>query len=241
MRERVRTKHRDVEILAMYALFCWAVDVNTCISLNHVFPENALLNFQINMWSPAWKGFQKKSSAIGLNLLRSSSEKMGGISGGNKLPLRLVLGYGLGHVFNDVCASLWFTYLLIFLQKVNSPFSDPVHHAIQWLTCIFVYTYTIYSKTNTNWIICMSNHFWELFWEREALFCPNQSHFFATNNACFLSNDVFWWNDPFFWFDFFANHVHFWKSIFTASKNKDKLKKMLRCWSSIQLTQVRGS
>jgi len=43
---------------------------------------------------------------------------MGGISGGNKLPIRLVLGYGLGHVFNDVCASLWFTYLLIFLQKV---------------------------------------------------------------------------------------------------------------------------
>ena len=134
------------------------------------------------MWSPAWKGFQKKSSAIGLNLLRSSSEKMGGISGGNKLPIRLVLGYGLGHVFNDVCASLWFTYLLIFLQKVNSPFSDPVHHAIQWLTCIFVYTYTIYSKTNTNWIMCMSNHFWELFWEREALFCPNRSHF--CNEQC---------------------------------------------------------
>jgi len=35
-----------------------------------------------------------------------------------KLPFRLVLGYGLGHVFNDICASLWFTYLLIFLQKV---------------------------------------------------------------------------------------------------------------------------
>jgi len=35
-----------------------------------------------------------------------------------KLPFCLVLGYGLGHVFNDICASLWFTYLLIFLQKV---------------------------------------------------------------------------------------------------------------------------
>jgi len=35
-----------------------------------------------------------------------------------KLPFRQVLGYGLGHVFNDICASLWFTYLLIFLQKV---------------------------------------------------------------------------------------------------------------------------
>ena len=39
-----------------------------------------------------------------------------------KLPFRQVLGYGLGHVFNDICASLWFTYLLIFLQKVNNSF-----------------------------------------------------------------------------------------------------------------------
>ena len=38
--------------------------------------------------------------------------------GSPRLPLRQVLGYGLGHVFNDICASLWFTYLLIFLQKV---------------------------------------------------------------------------------------------------------------------------
>ena len=39
--------------------------------------------------------------------------------GSPRLPLRQVLGYGLGHVFNDICASLWFTYLLIFLQKVD--------------------------------------------------------------------------------------------------------------------------
>jgi len=29
-----------------------------------------------------------------------------------------IIGYGLGHVFNDVCASMWFTYLLLFFQKV---------------------------------------------------------------------------------------------------------------------------
>ena len=47
-----------------------------------------------------------------------------------KLPFRLVLGYGLGHVFNDVCASLWFTYLLIFLQKVSTYISlHPANHA----------------------------------------------------------------------------------------------------------------
>ena len=186
------------------------------------------------MWSPAWQGFQKKSSAIELNLLRFSCEKMGGISGEKKLPLRLVLGYGLGHVFNDVCASLWFTYLLIFLQKVNSPFSDPVHHAIQWLTCIFVYTYTIYSKTNTNWIMCMSNHFWELFWEREALFCPNQSHFLQRTMHVFYQMMFSDGMSPFFLFDFFANHVHFWKSIFTPSENKYK-KNWLRKYSGVEV------
>jgi Na+/melibiose symporter-like transporter len=36
-----------------------------------------------------------------------------------RLPMRQVIGYGLGHVFNDICASLWFTYLLLFLQKVH--------------------------------------------------------------------------------------------------------------------------
>jgi len=29
-----------------------------------------------------------------------------------------IFGYGLGHVFNDICASMWFTYLLLFFQKV---------------------------------------------------------------------------------------------------------------------------
>ena len=138
--ENVCAQSKEMEVLAMYALFCWCWRkhlylVELCI------PTNALLNFQIKMWSPAWKGFQKKSSALGLNLLRSSSEKMGGISGGNKLPIRLVLGYGLGHVFNDVCASLWFTYLLIFLQKVNSPFSDPVHHAMTYMY-LYLWLYT---------------------------------------------------------------------------------------------------
>ncbi|KAL1448796.1 hypothetical protein WDU94_000056 [Cyamophila willieti] len=28
------------------------------------------------------------------------------------------LAYGLGHVFNDICAALWFSYSLIFLQNV---------------------------------------------------------------------------------------------------------------------------
>ena len=30
-----------------------------------------------------------------------------------------IIGYGLGHVCNDICASMWFTYLLLFFQKVT--------------------------------------------------------------------------------------------------------------------------
>lgn len=35
-----------------------------------------------------------------------------------KLPLHLKLAYGTGHVLNDICASMWFTYLLVFFHLV---------------------------------------------------------------------------------------------------------------------------
>ncbi|XP_030766069.1 major facilitator superfamily domain-containing protein 12-like [Sitophilus oryzae] len=35
-----------------------------------------------------------------------------------RLPLKVYLAYGMGHVLNDVCASMWFTYLLVFLHLV---------------------------------------------------------------------------------------------------------------------------
>ena len=34
------------------------------------------------------------------------------------LPLYRKLAYGVGHVFNDMCASMWFTYLLVFFHFV---------------------------------------------------------------------------------------------------------------------------
>jgi Na+/melibiose symporter-like transporter len=35
-----------------------------------------------------------------------------------RLPLKLRLAYGIGHVLNDICASMWFTYLLVFFHIV---------------------------------------------------------------------------------------------------------------------------
>lgn len=35
-----------------------------------------------------------------------------------RLPLKSKLAYGVGHVLNDVCASMWFTYLLVYFHLV---------------------------------------------------------------------------------------------------------------------------
>jgi len=35
-----------------------------------------------------------------------------------KLSIFRKLAYGVGHVFNDLCASMWFTYLVLFYHKV---------------------------------------------------------------------------------------------------------------------------
>jgi len=36
----------------------------------------------------------------------------------DRLSISRKLGYGLGHILNDLCASMWFTYLLLFFHKV---------------------------------------------------------------------------------------------------------------------------
>jgi hypothetical protein len=33
-----------------------------------------------------------------------------------------IIGYGTGHIFNDICASMWFTYFLLFFQEVRTVF-----------------------------------------------------------------------------------------------------------------------
>ena len=34
------------------------------------------------------------------------------------LPWKRKIGYGMGHILNDLCASMWFTYLLLFFHRV---------------------------------------------------------------------------------------------------------------------------
>lgn len=35
-----------------------------------------------------------------------------------RLPTKLKLSYGVGHVLNDLCASMWFSYMLLYMHKV---------------------------------------------------------------------------------------------------------------------------
>ena len=35
-----------------------------------------------------------------------------------RISLRTKFGYGTGHIMNDMCASMWFTYCLLFFNKV---------------------------------------------------------------------------------------------------------------------------
>lgn len=37
-----------------------------------------------------------------------------------RLPILQKIAYGVGHIFNDLCANCWFSYLLIFMTKVMS-------------------------------------------------------------------------------------------------------------------------
>ena len=37
----------------------------------------------------------------------------------NRLTWKKKVGYGLGHILNDLCASMWFTYLLLFFHQVR--------------------------------------------------------------------------------------------------------------------------
>ncbi len=44
---------------------------------------------------------------------------LGSVGGGDgAIPWRIRLAYGTGHILNDLCASMWFTYLLLFFHKV---------------------------------------------------------------------------------------------------------------------------
>ncbi len=37
---------------------------------------------------------------------------------GGSLPFLQRLSYGVGHVLNDLCASMWFSYLLVFFHSI---------------------------------------------------------------------------------------------------------------------------
>lgn len=49
--------------------------------------------------------------------LKSTSSNV--VSRGYKWTSKTLWGYGVGHIENDLCATLWFSYLLVFLEQVT--------------------------------------------------------------------------------------------------------------------------
>ncbi|KAF0991650.1 hypothetical protein HZS_5677 [Henneguya salminicola] len=36
----------------------------------------------------------------------------------NSLSLKSKIGYGIGHFYNDLCANMWFSYILLYMTKI---------------------------------------------------------------------------------------------------------------------------
>ncbi len=51
---------------------------------------------------------------------------------GPVLAWRYKLAYGVGHVYNDLCAAVWFSYTLLYLQVQVMLSTDPITS----VTCI---------------------------------------------------------------------------------------------------------
>ncbi|KAG8298532.1 Major facilitator super domain-containing protein 12 [Homalodisca vitripennis] len=64
----------------------------------------------------SWKGNMENGLKFNSRLTKESTPLV--LVNDRKLPFSQKLAYGLGHFYNDICAAIWFTYALIFLQLV---------------------------------------------------------------------------------------------------------------------------
>jgi hypothetical protein len=58
----------------------------------------------------------------------------------NVLTKRKKLGYGLGHILNDLCASMWFTYLLVSKLCILIKLTFLIFKLVIQLFIIFIHT-----------------------------------------------------------------------------------------------------
>lgn len=73
------------------------------------------------------------------------------------LPFSLKLLYGTGHVLNDICASMWFTYLLVFFHLVlgfNSTLAGVILFIGQIADALATSFVGFYSDKNNDFWLC---------------------------------------------------------------------------------------
>lgn len=72
-----------------------------------------------------------------------------------KMSKALVLAYGFGHFFNDLCAATWFTYLLIYLDRIGKRRNCNCqinHQSAKHFYCLVLYRYTI-TRCRDNFVV----------------------------------------------------------------------------------------
>ncbi|VBB31161.1 unnamed protein product [Acanthocheilonema viteae] len=84
-----------------------AADVESDIYGEVVSASNICIGFTISNWK-----FHDSSGPYWYYAFLETADRS------NELSSCQVFGYGTGHFYNDLCASLWFTYLLLFMEKV---------------------------------------------------------------------------------------------------------------------------
>ena len=84
--------------------------------------EPRMVVTSVNVLSNSSSSEEEGEGEVSLIAKSSSSpqreQQVGKCAKKRKLKLWQKLSYGFGHVFNDMCASMWFTYLLVFYHMV---------------------------------------------------------------------------------------------------------------------------
>ena len=73
------------------------------------------------------------------------------------LPWNTKLAYGTGHILNDLCASMWFTYLLLFFENIlrfNTLYSGVVLTTGQMADGLATLSVGYFSDKDINFWLC---------------------------------------------------------------------------------------
>ena len=79
-----------------------------------------------------------------------------------RLPIVQKLSYGVGHVLNDLCASMWFSYLLVFYHyviKFNNEMAGEGFYCL-YITLVIMTVYLSLCLSVCSFLAGLSKYYW---------------------------------------------------------------------------------